>query len=104
STATQAINVPVLAILASKDNFYCGPDAQGVNFDCSTGSAIAHQEAPYYSPSAQLEACAVPNSGHDISLHYNFLVQETAATAWSYHFVGQDGVRIGTGALPKVCG
>jgi pimeloyl-ACP methyl ester carboxylesterase len=103
STATQAIHVPVLVIMGSKDAVFCGLDPQGVNFDCSSGTAIAQQEAPYYSPQAQLEACAVPNAGHDISLHLNFIIQELAAAAWSYHFVGQDGT-VGSGRLPQACG
>jgi pimeloyl-ACP methyl ester carboxylesterase len=104
STATQAIHVPVLLILGSKDLFYCGPDANGMNFDCSSGTVIAQQEAPYYSPQAQLEACSVPNSGHDISLHYTFPVQEAASISWSYHFVGQNGHQSGSGQLPPQCG
>jgi pimeloyl-ACP methyl ester carboxylesterase len=103
STATQAIHVPVLIVLGSEDAFACGADAQGVDFDCSSGTAIANQEAPYYSSQARLEACSVPDSGHSISLHLNYGVQEIAATAWSYHFVGQNG-QYGSANLPHACG
>ena len=103
STRTQAINVPVLIIMGSNDFPFCGVDAQGVDFDCSSGTVIAEQEAPYYGPQAHLEACSVANSGHDISLHLNFWVQEAAAISWSYHFVGQSGYH-GGNRLPQPCG
>jgi hypothetical protein len=97
------IHVPVLVILGSEDLIACGVDAQGVNFDCSSGTVIAQQEASRYSPEAHLKACSVTDSGHDISLHRNFNVQEAAALAWSYHFVGQFGHTSNT-RLPHACG
>jgi pimeloyl-ACP methyl ester carboxylesterase len=103
STATQAIQVPVLIVMGANDDVFCGPDSQGVNFDCSSGTAIARQETPYYSARAQLEGCSVPYAGHDVSLHLDFLVEEAAAAVWSYHFVGQHGT-FGSGQLPKACG
>jgi pimeloyl-ACP methyl ester carboxylesterase len=103
TNATLAIHVPVLIVMGADDSIFCGTDSQGVNFDCSSGTVIAQQEAAFYSPQAHLEACSVPRAGHDISLHLNFVVQELAAAEWSYHFVGQDGI-YGPDHLPKACG
>jgi pimeloyl-ACP methyl ester carboxylesterase len=103
TNATLAIHVPVLVVMGADDSLFCGPDSAGVNFDCSSGTAIAQQEAPFYAPQAQLEACSVPKSGHDVSLHLNFVIQELAAAEWSYHFIGQDGVH-GPDHVPQACG
>ncbi len=102
STATTAIRVPVLIILGSDDQLLCGPDAQGVAFDCSSGHVIAEQERPYYSPAADLEACSVPESGHSISLQFGYWIQQLASIDWSAHFVGQRGDR-GPDVLPAQC-
>jgi len=83
STATQAINVPVLDILGSNDFTTCGLNAQGHSFDCATGAAVAAQEAPFYSAQAHIHACVIPGSGHDISLALNNGLQATDAIAWT---------------------
>lgn len=103
SPATQAIHVPVLVVLGSKDAVVCGEDATGVDFSCSSGAVIAEEEQPYYSPQAHLEACSVPGAGHDISLHLNFRIQEEAVRAWADHFFGM-GSQHGPDRLPAVCG
>ena len=89
SAATQAIQVPVLTILGGNDLTACGPDSQGRSFDCSYGAIVASQEAPFYSPKAQIQACIVPDSGHDISLALNNDLQVRDSAAWSFRFVGQ---------------
>ena len=89
STATRAIQVPVLTILGSNDLPTCGSDSQGNEFDCSSGEAIASQEAPFYSPKAQIYACMVPGSGHALSLELSNQFQVKDSVAWSYAFVGQ---------------
>ena len=88
-TATLAIRVPVLIVMGDHDALFCGPSAQGVPFDCSSGSVIVREEAPLYSAPAQLRACSVPSSSHDISLHRNHAIQVTDLIAWSNTFVGQ---------------
>ncbi|WP_457539927.1 alpha/beta fold hydrolase [Williamsia sp. R60] len=106
--ATRAINVPTMVIMGS-DDFLCPPgplgDAPGVlgSFDCSSGSAIASQEAPLYGPSAHVEACSVADSGHDITLSAGHALQEAASVAWSMRVIGQRGVRTDT-PLPTACG
>jgi pimeloyl-ACP methyl ester carboxylesterase len=87
STATQAIHVPVLDILGSNDLTTCGPNTQGGTFDCSSAAAVVAQETPYYSPQAQLQACVIPGSGHDISLALNHNLQVADTVAWTHAFV-----------------
>ena len=41
STATLAIQVPVLTVLGGNDFTTCGPNPQGGDFDCSSGRAVA---------------------------------------------------------------
>jgi pimeloyl-ACP methyl ester carboxylesterase len=97
STATRAIKVPVLIILGSRDLLGC--DA---TYDCSSGSMIAREEAPFYS--SQPQACSVTGSGHSVSLHLNHWLQEVASIEWSWGRIGQRGLTIGSGQLPPGCG
>ena len=89
SNATQAIQVPVLTILGSNDLTTCGANPQGGNFDCSFGAIVATQEAPFYSSKAQLHACVIPASGHDVNLAVNHVLSAADSVAWSFAFVGQ---------------
>jgi len=89
STATLAINVPVLDILGSNDFTTCGLSSQGVIFDCSSGTKVATQDAPFYSPAARLHACVIPGSGHSVNLAVNHRLAAADAVAWSFAFVGQ---------------
>jgi len=106
-TATRAINVPVLTILGSNDLTTCGTSVTGGTFDCSSAAGIIAQDAPFYSPQAQLHACLIPGSGHDVSLALNHGLQIADTVAWSEAFVGQrgpaqaDGHR--SGGLPANC-
>jgi pimeloyl-ACP methyl ester carboxylesterase len=101
STATRAITVPVLAIVGQDDFSVCGLSTTGSTFNCSSGSVVAAQEAPYYSARAELHACVVPGSGHDISLALNHGLQVADTVAWSRAFVGQ--FSRGGGHLPSDC-
>ena len=104
STVSQGIDVPVLDIIGGQDKFSCGPDADGGTFDCSSGQIVASQEAPYFSPAAQLRACVIPNSGHDLNLALNHGLEEADAIAWSYEYIGQQGVpRPHVRMLPPDC-
>ena len=87
STATLVIRVPVLTILGSNDFTTCGPNPQGGSFDCSSGAAVATQDAPFYSPEAKIHGCIVPGSGHDLSLAINHDLQIADSVAWSSAFV-----------------
>lgn len=104
TTITQQINVPVLLVLGGQDKLFCGPETNGGTFSCSSGSGVASEEASFYSPAAQLRACVVPNSGHDLNLALNHSLEEADAIAWSYEYVGQDGLTIPESAgLPPGC-
>jgi pimeloyl-ACP methyl ester carboxylesterase len=89
SSDTLAIRVPILTILGGDDLPTCGVNPQGVAFNCSSGSAIATQEAPFYAPEARIHACMISNSGHDVSLAVNRELQAADTVAWSSIFVGQ---------------
>jgi pimeloyl-ACP methyl ester carboxylesterase len=93
SNATLAIKVPVLDILGSDDFTTCGLSSEGVTFDCSSGAKVATQEAPFYSPAAQIHACVVPGSGHSVNLAVNHRLPAADAVAWSFAFVGQRSLR-----------
>jgi len=99
SPVTNQITVPVLIIDGQNDQIDCGPQIGGGTYNCSSGTAIAQQEAPYYASAAQLRACAVANAGHDIALALNHIVQEADAVAWSLEYVG--GLR--SRMLPRDC-
>lgn len=104
STVTQQINVPVLEVLGGADQVFCGPEINGATFDCSSGQAIASQEAPFYSAAAQLRACVIPNSGHDTALALNHDLQEADALAWAHDYVGQARApAVSTRVLPPNC-
>jgi hypothetical protein len=45
-------------------------------FSCTNTSAIQNEEAPFFSPSAQLQTIVIPQAGHVLNL------QENATTAW----------------------
>ena len=103
TTATQAIQVPVLTILGSNDLPTCGPSTTGGNFDCSSAASIVAQETPFYSPKAKIHACLVSGSGHDLSLARNHRVQVEDAVAWSIALVGQPGLTASDTNLPSNC-
>jgi pimeloyl-ACP methyl ester carboxylesterase len=103
STATSVIQVPVLDILGSNDFTTCGPNTQGGTFDCSSGAAVAGQEAPFYAPSAQVQGCVIPGSGHSVSLSLNHELQVADAVAWSNAYVGHTPGGASHDQLPSNC-
>jgi pimeloyl-ACP methyl ester carboxylesterase len=104
STLTLGIDAPVLVVLGSRDAILCGAQTSGGSYDCSSGQVVAQEEAPFYSPAAQLRACVVPGSGHDINLALNHDLEEADAIVWSYEYVGQRGVpRVPVRVLPPDC-
>jgi pimeloyl-ACP methyl ester carboxylesterase len=104
TNGTLAIRVPVLDILGSNDLTTCGPNPQGHVFDCSSGAAVAAQEAPFYSPEANIHGCVIPGSGHDISLALNNWLQVDDTVRWSNAYVGTGHVRRDNDGLPRTCG
>ena len=116
SAATRAIRVPVLVILGSADATICGPNVRGQYFDCSNATAVARQEAPFYSQAARLHACVIPDAGHDLNTTLNHELQLADTVAWSGVFVdrsllgrrqrshGRSGSLQGNEDLPANCG
>lgn len=66
STApSRSIKVPTLLVIGDHDKVMCGaPDG----LECTTENVTA-QEAPYYSPEADLEVMIASDTGHDLQLH-----------------------------------
>jgi len=92
SKDSLAIQVPVLTILGGHDFTTCGPNPQGGNFECSSGTAVAMQEAPFYSPQAKIHGCVIPDSGHSVNLAVNHRLAAADTVAWSFAFVGQQSL------------
>lgn len=65
------IQVPVLEAVGEFDNLFC----RGA-LDCTNTSAVANDEAPYYSASAHLQLIVIPQAGHVLNL------QNNASTVW----------------------
>jgi pimeloyl-ACP methyl ester carboxylesterase len=104
SDDTAAISVPVLVIDGQNDALFCGALVGGGTYDCSSGAAVAAQEAPYYSAAAQLRACVVPGSGHDVNLSLDHVIEEADTVAWTYEYAGQLGTgQLNTRVLPADC-
>jgi pimeloyl-ACP methyl ester carboxylesterase len=106
SGITAQITVPVLIIIGAKDALNCGPVSPTANLNCGSAAAILAAESPFYSARADLHACSVPGSGHDISLALNHRVQERDTIAWTRAFIGTPGrARAGhrPGPLPGNC-
>jgi pimeloyl-ACP methyl ester carboxylesterase len=110
ATGTLAIHVPVLDVLGSNDLTICEPNGQGQTFDCSSGAAVAAQEAPHCAPEAQIHGCVISGSGHSISLALNHRLQVEDTVAWSFAYVGKRGSDDHStgdrahGRLPRRCG
>lgn len=104
STLTQQIDVPVLVMLGGDDKLNCGLETDGAAYSCSSGQEVASEEAPWYSEAAQLRACVIPESGHDINLALNHYLEEADAIAWSDEYIGQHGFpTVSTRVLPPDC-
>lgn len=76
--ASRDIDVPVLLAVGDQDFAFCGFLAR----DCSSAEALREQEAPFYSPAAELSTYVLPESGHSITLHQNTDEYREATRAW----------------------
>jgi len=79
--------------VGSNDATICGPNIRGRYFDCSSGAAVAAQEAPFYSRPARLHACVIPDGGHDLNTTVNHDLQLADAIAWSTVFLDRSLLR-----------
>jgi pimeloyl-ACP methyl ester carboxylesterase len=75
---SRGINVPVLLAVGGKDAIFCGFLAR----DCSSAEALRKQEAPYFSPAAELSTYVLAGSGHSMALHKNAGDYREATRAW----------------------
>jgi pimeloyl-ACP methyl ester carboxylesterase len=62
---SRDINIPVLAVNASDDPFFCGGPLAA---DCSSREALIASERPFYGPHVTLDAIVVPHAGHAVTL------------------------------------
>jgi pimeloyl-ACP methyl ester carboxylesterase len=62
---TPNIHVPTLISDGQHDSF-CAADAD----DCSTEQSFYQAESPYFTSTACLRTMVMPNTGHDVTLHY----------------------------------
>jgi pimeloyl-ACP methyl ester carboxylesterase len=76
--ASLRIDVPVLLMVGEKDFAFCG----FLSRNCSSAEAFRKQEAPYFSPAAQLSTYVLPDSGHNMALHKNSGEYREATLAW----------------------
>lgn len=80
STISRQASVPVLITNGEDDQLDCGPQVGGGVYSCASGTAIAGEEAPYWT--APLSACVVPGAGHDVTLAENSWMAVRDITAW----------------------
>lgn len=83
--ASLRIDVPVLLAVGEKDFAFCG----FLSRDCSSAEALRKQEAPYFSPAAQLSTYVLPYSGHNLALHKNAGAYRKATRAWIHARFGR---------------
>ncbi|MGH3788452.1 MAG: alpha/beta hydrolase [Pseudonocardiaceae bacterium] len=76
--ASRSIDVPVLLAVGDNDFAFCGFLAR----DCSSAEVLREQEAPFFSPAAELSTFVLPESGHSIALHKNAEKYREATRAW----------------------
>lgn len=74
---TLSITKPVHIVVGQYDMIFCG----GLT-DCSSPDNLMKTEGPHFAPAANLKITTMPNCGHDINLHYNYMDAFDAINAW----------------------
>ena len=74
----QAIHVPVLFVIGSRDNVFCTPP------ECPE----AQLESSLYPADAQVEVGVLPGTGHSLNLHFTAPVFFGIAREWSDRHFG----------------
>lgn len=65
ASASKRINVPTFTIDGNQDLFFCKGLATA---DCSSSTALANYERPYFGPNTAVEAKVIDGAGHDLNL------------------------------------
>ena len=81
---TAAIRVPVFVVVGDNDTLFC-PDPEG----CTASGDLA-AEAAFYAPEACAELVAVPETGHDLNLHFSAPATYGLILEWMDRRVGSD--------------
>ena len=67
---------PVMVAVGGENQVFC-------TVQCSSTSALAAEEAPYYSAAAKLHAYIQPQAGHDLNLATNTQPYQQAMIVWA---------------------
>jgi pimeloyl-ACP methyl ester carboxylesterase len=77
--ASRRINLPVLAVNATDEPFFCNGL---LTANCSSNAALAASERPFYGSHTTLDALVVPNTGHAVTLARSAPQTLGAIQAW----------------------
>ncbi len=80
---STGIHVPVLVVVGNFDGAFCNPPS------CTTSGSI-NVEPSFYPADACAEAVAIPNAGHDVSLHFQAPRAHNIILNWMNRRVGKD--------------
>jgi pimeloyl-ACP methyl ester carboxylesterase len=83
SPVSLSIDVPVLLVNGTHDTGFCG-----LIRDCSSAEKLRAQEAPYFSPAAQLSVYVLADSGHSVALAVNSPEYRKVTRDWLSRYVG----------------
>ncbi|MBO0879975.1 MAG: alpha/beta hydrolase, partial [Mycobacterium sp.] len=71
------VRVPTLIFTGQHDIVYCNAD------DCSTEQSFYQAESPYFTSAACLRTMVMPNTGHDVALHYSAPESDRLILDWA---------------------
>jgi hypothetical protein len=77
SKLTPNIQVPTLMFMGQHDVFCAAAD------DCSTQQSFYQAESPYFTAAACLRTMIMPNTGHDVALHYSAAESDGLILDWA---------------------
>jgi pimeloyl-ACP methyl ester carboxylesterase len=80
---SAAIHVPVLVVVGDFDAAFCTAPS------CSASGSLA-SEPGFYPADACAEAVAIPDTGHDLNLHYSAPLAYSTILSWMDRRVGGD--------------
>lgn len=81
----RTLNIPVLTVTGEHDQVLCGM----LTADCGSSQALADYERPWYGPQATVEACVVPQAGHDVQLELNAPTTDARMLRFADQYVGR---------------